>query len=254
MGIKISQGFQRTGAFPIDESLLLTKAEMLAINDALMPDRYFTLCKDDGNFYIYDKSITTPSTETGKFVIFSGGTSDYNELINQPTLEGTTIEGDMSLSDFGILDENEVEDLIDSKITDSEGYIFYTKDETYTKEEVDDLIELLPKFEIKIVDELPTKDISETTIYLLPRTNSEKVNYYEEYIYVDKKWELIGTTDIDLSDYVTYEVLDDYATIEYVDILVDTTMEDYYTKAEVDVELYGKIDNPSEKSDGQVLV
>ena len=228
MGVKISQGFTRTGKFPIDETLLLTKAQMLAINDNLMPEKYFTLCLDDGKFYIYNKSAT-PSVETGKFTVFEGGTgtNDYNDLINQPTLEGEVIKGDMSLSDLGILDEAEIEDLIDSKIEDSEGnLIFYTKDETYsknevyskdetyskeevyTKEEVDDLIELLPKFEIKVVEELPTKDISTTTIYLVPRQDSEGSNVYEEYIYVDKKWELIGTTDIDLSDYYTISEVD----------------------------------------------
>ena len=203
MGIKISQGFTRTGKFPIDEALLLTKAQMLAINESLMPDKYFTLCLDDGKFYIYDVE-RTPSLETGKFAVFEGGSSDYNDLINQPTLEGKIIKGDLSLSDFGILSEDEVEDLVDSKITDSEGnYIFYTKDETYTKEEVNELIEVLPKFEIKIVEELPTKDISGTTIYLLRNTDSEGNNFFDEYIYINNRWELIGTTKIDLSDYYT---------------------------------------------------
>ena len=241
MGIKISQGFTRTGKFPIDETLLLTKAQMLAINDNLMPEKYFTLCLDDGKFYIYDKNTTTPSVETGKFKVFEGGsgTDDYNDLINQPTLEGEVIKGDMSLSDFGILSEDEIEDLIDSKITDSEGnLIFYTKDETYskdevyskdetyskdevyskdetyskeelyTKEEVDDLIEVLPKFKIEVVDELPTKDLSDTTIYLLRNTDSEGNNFFDEYIYVNKRWELIGTTKVDLSDYYTSAEVD----------------------------------------------
>ena len=238
MGIKISQGFTRTGKFPIDETLLLTKAQMLAINDALMPEKYFTLCLDDGKFYIYDKNTTTPSVETGKFKVFEGGsgTDDYNDLINQPTLEGEVIKGDMSLSDFGILSESEIEDLINSRIEDSEGnLIFYTKDETYskdevyskdetyskdevyskdetyskeelyTKEEVDDLIEVLPKFKIEVVDELPTKDISDTTIYLLRNTDSEGNNFFDEYIYVNKRWELIGTTKVDLSNYYTID-------------------------------------------------
>lgn len=45
------------------------------------------------------------------------------------------------------------------------------------------------------------------TIYLLPIDESGDesgvINYYEEYIYVNNKWEKIGTTDIDLSDYAT---------------------------------------------------
>lgn len=71
MGIKVSQAFQRTSANPIDETLALTKAEMLTVNDNLMPEKYLTICQDDGFIYLYDKS-TTPSAETGKFTIFEG--------------------------------------------------------------------------------------------------------------------------------------------------------------------------------------
>lgn len=72
MAIKVSQAFERTSAQPIDTSLALTKAEMLAVNDNLMPAYYFTICQDDGKVYLYDKSAT-PSTATGKFTEFSGG-------------------------------------------------------------------------------------------------------------------------------------------------------------------------------------
>lgn len=54
------------------------------------------------------------------------------------------------------------------------------------------------------------------TIYLVPAANSETGNLYEEYIYVNNQWEKFGSggSNIDLSDYVTYQDLDsaDYAT------------------------------------------
>lgn len=75
MAIKIGQQFQRTGGFPIDETLVLTKAEMLFINDSVMPDKYFALCSDDDKMYLYDKSAT-PNTETGKFTVLAGGGGD----------------------------------------------------------------------------------------------------------------------------------------------------------------------------------
>lgn len=72
MSINISQAFKRTSANAVDESLTLTKAQMLAVNDNLMPAKYFTVCQDDGYIYLYDKSAT-PSVTTGKFTKFEGG-------------------------------------------------------------------------------------------------------------------------------------------------------------------------------------
>lgn len=72
MAINISQAFHRTSANPIDDTLALTKAEMLTVNDNLMPSKYLTVCQDDGQIYLYDKNAT-PSTETGKFILFEAG-------------------------------------------------------------------------------------------------------------------------------------------------------------------------------------
>ncbi len=79
MAIKVSQAFERTSANPIDETIALTKAKMLTVNDNLMPDYYFTICQDDGNIYLYDKSAT-PSATTGKFTKFEGGGGGHTIL------------------------------------------------------------------------------------------------------------------------------------------------------------------------------
>ena len=55
----------------------------------------------------------------------------------------------------------------------------------------------------QIVESLPTENISTSTIYLVPSTKPEAENIYDEYIYVNNNWEHIGSTSIDLSDYVT---------------------------------------------------
>lgn len=73
MAINVSQSFKRTSANPIDESMALTKAQMLTVNDNLMPSKYLTICQDDGQIYLYDKSNTEDPT-TGKFRVFEGGT------------------------------------------------------------------------------------------------------------------------------------------------------------------------------------
>ena len=64
-------------------------------------------------------------------------------------------------------------------------------------------ISLIPKFSIDVVQTLPTEDISDTTIYLVPAEDPEVGNYYEEYIHVNDAWELVGTTAVDLSAYYT---------------------------------------------------
>ena len=43
----------------------------------------------------------------------------------------------------------------------------------YTKQEVDNLISTIPKFSIEVVSQLPTRDISETTVYLVPSQSEE---------------------------------------------------------------------------------
>ncbi len=70
----------------------------------------------------------------------------------------------------------------------------------YTKSEVDNLISAIPKFDIKVVQTLPSSDISPTTVYLVP-SDSESSDVYKEYIYVNTNWELLGIQKSDLSSY-----------------------------------------------------
>lgn len=75
-------------------------------------------------------------------------------------------------------------------------------DDRYTKAEVDNMISVIPKFAIAVVNELPVSDISTTTVYLVPNNSGETSNLYDEYIYTTQ-WEKLGTQTVDLSDYPT---------------------------------------------------
>ena len=75
-------------------------------------------------------------------------------------------------------------------------------DNRYTKAEVDNMISVIPKFAIAVVNELPISDISTTTVYLVPNNSGETSNLYDEYIYTTQ-WEKLGTQTVDLSDYPT---------------------------------------------------
>ena len=67
--------------------------------------------------------------------------------------------------------------------------------------ELSEKISAIPKFAIEVVNELPTSDISVSTVYLLKTSDTETGNLYTEYIYVNNAWEKLGTQTLDLSDY-----------------------------------------------------
>lgn len=65
------------------------------------------------------------------------------------------------------------------------------------------LINAITSSSFQVVTELPTSNISTSTIYLKPNTKAATDNIYDEYIYVNKKWEILGSTAIDLTNYYT---------------------------------------------------
>lgn len=67
----------------------------------------------------------------------------------------------------------------------------------YTDNAVSDIANL----NITIVDELPTEDIDNHTIYFVRKSNET----CDEYMYIDDKWELIGDTAVDLTGYAKEE-------------------------------------------------
>lgn len=89
-------------------------------------------------------------------------------------------------------DEMLLKYLVDSIASDLSNY--------YTKSEVDNLIDTIPKFDIEVAQNLPVSNISPTTIYLVP-SQSESSDIYKEYIYVNNNWELLGIQKTDLSNY-----------------------------------------------------
>lgn len=84
----------------------------------------------------------------------------------------------------------------------------------YNKTEIDgkittinNNISAIPKFAIVVVENLPTSNISPTTIYIKKTSTTETGNLYTEYIYVNDVWEELGTQTLDLSGYTTTEAL-----------------------------------------------
>lgn len=69
MPINLPGAFNVGASVPIDTRIVLTKAEMLATNDNVMPVTYFAICSDDGGFYLYNKNINDIDLDpdTGKY-------------------------------------------------------------------------------------------------------------------------------------------------------------------------------------------
>lgn len=77
-----------------------------------------------------------------------------------------------------------------------------------TEEFVRNLFSTLKAVTLKKVDVLPT--VGETNIiYMVPAVDKENSkDYYEEYIYSEGRWELIGTTKVDMSNIYTKTEVD----------------------------------------------
>ena len=70
MAINLPSGLNITTNEAVDSRILLTKEQMKNIADAKMPEKYFCICLDDSNLYIYNKSAA-PNEVTGRFTSLS---------------------------------------------------------------------------------------------------------------------------------------------------------------------------------------
>ena len=159
--------------------------------------------------------------------------------------------------------KDEVNNLIRDFITASVNNLvnYYLKGETYTKEEVQTLINAVKQFTYESVQTLPTASAATMNkIYLVPSTNPKTQNVKDEFITVvtvdqgmtTYSWEQIGTTTIDLSNYYTIAQTDaaitnalnaalaSYSTTGQMNIAIATALSNYYTKSEVDLMMSGK--------------
>ena len=88
---------------------------------------------------------------------------------------------------------------------------------TYTKSQVDAIVQALKNGRFSVVSALPAAESAEeNVIYLLSRgDDAETGNVYDEYIVADGAWEKIGSTQIDLSNYVQKETGKGLSTNDY---------------------------------------
>ena len=80
-------------------------------------------------------------------------------------------------------------------------------EDVYTKSEVEQKINSAGHITRKVLDsvsQLPSTGI-DNVIYMAPKSDSEADNdIYNEYMWINNKYEIIGSSTVDLSDYVKY--------------------------------------------------
>ena len=187
-------------------------------------------------------------------------TSDAGKIEIQSAVDsvnGKTGAVTLDASDVGALPDNTAIPTKTSNLTNDSGFItkavndlvnYYLKSETYSKTEVDGIVTAIKNSRFEYVATLPTTDIKTNVIYLVPKSPSQISNVKDEYINLDGTtagWEKIGDTEIDLSDYVTTQVL-------------NTALANYTTTADLTTLLAAKQDTltfdnaPTENSNNPV--
>lgn len=96
---------------------------------------------------------------------------------------------------------------------------YYLKNDTYTKTEVNNLIGQISTVSISVVQNLP-ETAQTNVIYFVPKVGTTG-DVYNEYIYVNNAWELIGRTEVDLIGYAT----ESWVNIQIANFLTQTQIE-----------------------------
>ena len=189
---------QEVGALP-DNTFIPSRTSDL-INDSDYPE--------DANYVHTDNNYTT--AEKNKLAgIAAGAEVNVNADWNAVNGDAAILNKPTRVSDF----DNDAGYLTTETDPTVPAWAKATQKPTYTAAEVGaptvaemntaigNAIGNINSFDMAVVQALPTQDISTHTIYLVPKTG-ETNDVYDEYVYINNNWEMVGNTQIDLSNYV----------------------------------------------------
>ena len=114
---------------------------------------------------------------------------DYLKLANKPSINNIELTGNKTTSDLGLIN-NTVNDLLN----------YYLKSQTYSKAEVNTIVSNINQFRVIRLDVRPETG-EEKIIYLIPKHGGISPDIHDEWLWINSTWELIGNTQIDLSEY-----------------------------------------------------
>lgn len=181
------------------------------------------------NFNIGENEPITATFEAYEEPPIIGGTTDYEWLENKPSINNVTLVGDKTLDELGVQAKGDYalkseipnisnlasKDEIPTLVSQLQNDLNYA-----TQTEVMQAIASIPQFKLSIVSELPTTG-EKMTLYLVPKEGSGD-DVYNEYIWIEQTstFEFLGTTAVDLTDYVKNT---DYATSTKAGVLKAST-------------------------------
>lgn len=154
------------------------------------------------NFFIPRGQTGPAGAGTGNVLVDAAGLVSGKKYLFVPDLDNSSSGTFMEYVEPSIPTKT-------SDLTNNSGFItkavndltnYYLKSETYTKEEVQSLISAVNSITLQMVDSLPELGES-NVIYLVPKSGSGN-DIYDEYIFIYGKPEHIGSTQVDLSNYV----------------------------------------------------
>lgn len=105
MGISVADNFDHKSKKPLDaRTSYATTALMKAVTDANMNEGCLAYCDETDKYYKFLSSNTVDET-LGKWREWAGGgggTSDYSDLSNKPSINNVTLSGNKTNSDLGL--------------------------------------------------------------------------------------------------------------------------------------------------------
>lgn len=190
--------------------------------------------------FTYDKSeIDTKLTEKAGTNVASASSNGLMSSTDKNKLDGiqegankTIIDDSLSESSTNPVQNKIIKTALDSKSDighDHDGR-YYTESEIDTKVGVlQTAIDSLVGFTASVVEELPSSGEEGVMYLVLTEEGGVEQDIYNEYIWVDNKFEKIGNTAVEVD-------LSGYATKEYV----TTQLSDYITNSNLQTELNKK--------------
>ena len=122
MAIEMAAGFKIYSTDAVDTRFVMSKAEMLSLEELSYPSTYFCVCTDDKSLYVFD-STNTYDASTGKFRIASGGGSYVLPAATDTTLGGVMVDNvTITVDENGLITgidaytKTEVDDLLNTKL------------------------------------------------------------------------------------------------------------------------------------------
>ena len=214
--LKLGDGFTSVNDLPFIDGAALADGELDVNSTKPVQNKVIATAITDINTRVGTVPVATQISEAiANQQHFSG---DYNDLTNAPVLPEyvSDLEDDLGIATTAYVDlvKKEIPTLI-SQLENDSNYVNDTDLQTVkdsipdisnlvNKEYVDNMFSAVPKFEVMVVETLPTENISSTTVYLL-KSDESVDSLYDEYIYVNGTWELLGSAKINLDGYAKTE-------------------------------------------------